>query len=397
VPTNQFRSAGAATQVMTVIRSESGFLSNFSTDVKQDLADDKYYINFFNPASNTAQQSILRLTNSSDSATYVKINAIDDLGQAAPEGEVGFYLQAHSGIMLTAQDLENGNNNKFSGQIGDGYGKWHLTISSSGELNVMNLIRTSDGMLTNLSNNVVLNKLETNWIDFFNPGSNTKQLSLLRFVNDSAQDVDIEIKAFDDSGEEAPGGSLILTSKANQAVNLRSYELENGASAKGLQGSLGTGKGKWHLQVTALNDGVRMMKFMRSTGGFLTNLSGSMLATTTPVEVGFFNPASNPNQLSLLRLVNRTNTSTTITISGIDDYGVQSSGNITLTLAANAAATLQSNDLEKGNTAKGLLNKLGDGYGKWRLQISSTNSVSVMSIIRTSDGMLSNLTSSINN
>ena len=54
--------------------------------------------------------------------------------------------------MLTAQDIENGNASKgLSGALGDGAGKWHLTVESTVDVAVMSLLDTPNGFITNLS------------------------------------------------------------------------------------------------------------------------------------------------------------------------------------------------------------------------------------------------------
>ncbi len=77
---------------------------------------------------------------------------MDDNGNAAPGGSVSFEIGANRGLVLTAQDIENGNASKgLSGALGDVAGKWHLTIDSTFDLAVMSLLDTPNGFITNLS------------------------------------------------------------------------------------------------------------------------------------------------------------------------------------------------------------------------------------------------------
>ena len=65
---------------------------------------------------------------------------------------MSFQIGANRGLVLTAQDIENGNASKgLSGPLGDGAGKWHLTLESTVEIAVMSLLDTPNGFITNLS------------------------------------------------------------------------------------------------------------------------------------------------------------------------------------------------------------------------------------------------------
>ena len=48
-------------------------------------------------------------------------------------------------------------------------------------------------------------------------------------------------------------------------------------------------------------------------------------------------------------------------------------------------------DLENGNSALGLSGSLGDGTGKWRLQINSDIELEVQSLLDTPNGFITNL------
>ena len=52
--------------------------------------------------------------------------------------------------MLTAQELEEGGGG-IRGRFGDGAGKWRLTVSADQPLQVMSLMQSATGHLTNLS------------------------------------------------------------------------------------------------------------------------------------------------------------------------------------------------------------------------------------------------------
>ena len=107
-------------------------------------------------------------------------------------------------------------------------------------------------------------------------------------------------------------------------------------------------------------------------------------------EVAFFNPASNTRQASALRVVNRSETQAAVTITGTDDAGEPGEEAVTLTLPAGAARTLSAPALESGE-GEGLDGMLGDGTGKWRLGVASDQPLGVMSLMRSLQGHLTNL------
>ena len=104
-----------------------------------------------------------------------------------------------------------------------------------------------------------------------------------------------------------------------------------------------------------------------------------------------FNPASNTNQRSSLRLVNDSDSQGSVTITGIDDGGNAGDSAVTFNIMANSAMTITSVDLESGNADLGLVGALGDGQGKWRLAIESDVDLQVQSLLETPSGFLTNL------
>ena len=108
-----------------------------------------HYVAFFNPGSNRTKQSWLRLINPGDDTTEVTITGLDDAGEAAPGGEVRLTLPAGEARTLTAQTLEAGGEG-LGGRLGDGTGKWQLTVTADRAIEAMSLLMSS-AHLTNLS------------------------------------------------------------------------------------------------------------------------------------------------------------------------------------------------------------------------------------------------------
>ena len=104
-----------------------------------------------------------------------------------------------------------------------------------------------------------------------------------------------------------------------------------------------------------------------------------------------FNPGSNPNQVSRLRLINPGAESAAITIAGIDDNGDSPGGQVYIVLPAHSAQTISAAQLEAGGS--GFDGALGDGTGKWRLNLASERPVAVLSLLQSPTGHLTNLSS----
>ena len=112
---------------------------------------------FFNPGSNLAQVSRLRLINPSDTAARVEIYGLDDAGERS--GDVGLTVPAGGARTVGAQELESGGDG-LSGALGDGAGKWHLFVSADRAIQLVNLVRNPTGHLANLSTSIDPHRFE---------------------------------------------------------------------------------------------------------------------------------------------------------------------------------------------------------------------------------------------
>jgi hypothetical protein len=118
-----------------------------------------------------------------------------------------------------------------------------------------------------------------------NPGDNPNQVSILRVVNPNNQPVSIHINGFDDAGVRSPQqGFISLSLGPNQAIQLFSNEIESGAPAKGLVGSLGSGAGKWRLILSASLP-VKVLNLLFDPNGFISELPSEGIELT---QAGFF-------------------------------------------------------------------------------------------------------------
>ena len=90
----------------------------------------------------------------------------------------------------------------------------------------------------------------------------------------------------------------------------------------------------------------------------------------------------------VVRVLNRTDMDGMVLVEAMDEAG-QTAGPVTLTLAAGAAASFDSADLENGNAEMGLAEGIGPPTrGSWRLLLWSALDIEVLAYLRTPDGFL---------
>lgn len=337
-------------------------------------------------ASHPTQQGFVRLVNRADVDGEVSIEAFDDSGAAL--GPVALVIGASESIHVNSNDLQDGNPEKGlpSGLGALGERTWRLSLRSDVELEVLSYIRTVDGFLTSMHDSVP-RRDDTHEVPTFNPGSNYRQVSVLRLINEGLLDAEVEIDGIDDAGQAA--GPVRLIVPAGEARMLSSAELEAGTAA-GVTGSLGDGHGKWRLNVSSDNR-IMVVSLLESPTGHLTNLSTlPPRRIDAPQRVSMFPVASHPTQQGFLRVINRTAEDGEVSISAFDESG-SSRGPITLAVGASETIHINSNDLEEGNSVKGLSDGLGTGEGSWRLSLGSGIEIDVLSYIRHFDGFLTSM------
>ena len=209
----------------------------------------------------------------------------------------------------------------------------------------------------------------------------------VRIVNRSAQAGAVTLTAIDDAGRNA--GTETLNLAANGAIHFRSRDLERGNVDKDLSG-VGPGTGHWRLVLTSSLD-IQPLAYVRTADGFVTRIDAveaEAEGSANRYVVHFFNPGRNRNQRSYLRLINPGSAGARITIDAHDDAGTPR-GPVSLDLSAGQARHLTVGELETGGD--GFDGRLGTGSGKWRLTVTATQPVQVMSLLQTPTGHLTNL------
>ena len=345
---------------------------------------------FPSAADAQGRQGFARIINHSESDGEVDINAYDDDGKHY--GPLTLAIDAGETVHFNSNDLEGGNAAKgLEGSTGPPVkGDWRLELSSTLELQVLSYIRTSDGFLTSMHDFVGRTEAGQHRVAIFNPGRNSNQASRLRLVNPGAEPTEVRIEGIDDKGG-SPGEAVVFTLKGGVSRTLSAKELESGT---GVSGGLGTGKGKWQLVVSA-DEPIEVLNTLSTPTGHLTNLStvpGYAESDDATHRIGLFPSAADAQgRQGFARIINHSESDGEVDIDAYDDDG-KHYGPLTLAIDAGETVHFNSDDLEEGNVGKGLDGATGPpDKGDWRLELSSTLELQVLSYIRTSDGFLTSM------
>ena len=242
----------------------------------------------------------------------------------------------------------------------------------------MRLFSLIAGML--LACSVLAQSTHKHALPFLTPASNIAQQGFVRIINRSSHAGAVRIHAIDDTGERF--GPVSLQVGAEQSTHFNSQDLETGNAAKGLSGGVGDGAGNWYLELETALD-IHALAYLRTPDGFLTEMYSVVPRSADGrYRVLFFNPASNQDLVSRLRIINPHPERNALTIRAIDDGGVREREPLRFAIPASAV---------KMHTSSHLESRFGDGKGKWQLDISATMPVWVMSLMTTRSGHISNL------
>ena len=377
-------------EVLGYIRTGDGFLTSMHDVAPATEAGHRVVT--FNPGSNVNQASRLRVVNPGTDTAEVSIEGTDDDGEPS-HGAVKFTLAAGASRTLSAKELESGEAEGLSGALGTGGGKWRLTVTAKQPIEVMSLLWSPTGHLTNLStvpDNTGSSEdgvTTTHSVALFPSASDPLgRQGFVRVVNRGDQAGEVHIDAWDDEGtHRAP---VTLAIGAGETKHFNSEDLETGNPDKGLDGSTGSGKGDWRLVLTSPLE-LEVLGYIRTEDGFLTGMHDVVPSAGAEHRVVTFNPGRNVGQVSRLRVINPGAETAEVRIEGTDDDGRSSDGMVEFTLAPEASRTLEASELESG--AEGFTGALGAGGGKWQLRVTAEQPIEVMSLLSSPTGHLTNL------
>ncbi len=134
---------------LVYVRTNDGFLTSMHDLVPG--ASTGHEVAIFNPGRNPNQISKLRLINPGTANVEVQINGVNDAGGAPENAPVTLTLPAGEVREFTSKQLEDGDAG-FAGSFG--YleaGRWRLMVSADGDIQIMSLLESPTGHLTNLS------------------------------------------------------------------------------------------------------------------------------------------------------------------------------------------------------------------------------------------------------
>ena len=244
----------------------------------------------------------------------------------------------------------------------------------------------------------------------------------VRLVSVSERSQIYDFVAVDDAGNSY---DLNVVLEPLESVHFNSDDLEYGNLAKGRL--LGTGAapeiGHWRLCMPRAFFGrVAASAYVRTRDGFLTAMNGMVPRRYTSAECRFlgddpirsndcrywniplFNPASNVNQASSLRLANNSGEPQRVAIVGYrEDGGRNREGGdplvVTGTIPARAAVVMSAQQLETGaglplEDASG---RIGPAEGKWDIEVWAGENAAlvVVNLMETSTGHLTNLSDAV--
>ena len=370
-------------EVLSYIRTADGFLTPMH-DVAPAVGNIRR-VAIFNPGSDRNQVSRLRLVNPGTETAEVVIRGWDDRGAPGAE-EVTLSLDVGAAREIPAAQLEAGARG-LDGRLGDGAGKWRLEVESEQPVVAMSLLESPTAHLTNLSTVPEERKDGMHPVPLFPAaGDGFGRQGFVRVINHSASAGEVRIHAYDETDWAYEPVTLAIGAK--EAVHFSSADLEQGSPQTGLSGRVGIGEGDWRLELTSDLE-IEVLAYIRTANGFLTAMHDVAPAVGNIHRVPMFNPGSNRNQKSLLRLVNPGEDAVAITVAGIDGDGAPGAGEVSLTVGAGASRTFTARHLEEGGD--GLVGALGDGRGKWQLTVTAGAPVVTMSLLRSPTGHLTNL------
>ena len=253
-----------------------------------------------------------------------------------------------------------------------------------------------DGASISLTFEVTVSEPEMVW--HLASTTNEAVHGFVRVINHSNVAGIVTVTATDDAGTTYAPMTMPLAARAVAYFN--ASDLESGNSELGLLNAAGdgtgSGMGAWRLMLSSATLNIEALSYARASDGFVTPMSATAPIDDNGVHaVALFNPASDTDQVSRLRLVNPSSSAETMTVTGVDDAGLSPGMPVTLMVPADTACEVDAAALETGT---GLAcgepqDGLGDGTGRWRLSVSTAedSSLAVMNLLANASGRLTNL------
>ena len=374
-------------EARSFVRTADGLLMPMHDVVASE--GNRHRVPIFHPGSQWDQESRLRLINSGQVPADVSIAGIDSHGLSPGTG-VSLTIPAGASLTYTAGELESGLGAGLSGSLGEGTGPWRLIVDSAQPVQVMNLVSSPTGHLSNLSTVPFNATPGVHGVPLLPASSNPLgQQGLVRVINRTDTAGEVYIKAFNDTQWDYD--PLVLSLAAGESVQFDANDLEQGNPGRGLAGGIGPGEGDWRLELSSELD-IEVLSYVRNWDGLLTAMHDVVPGENAHYRVASFNGQADSEQESRLRLINPGSTAAEVTISRADSPDAFAGGEVSVTIPAGASRTYTAMELATGEGA-GLAGSLGESAGRRQLVVESGHSLQVMSLLSGPAGRLTNLSS----
>ena len=379
-------------EALSYILHEDGFLTSMHDAVPRGNIFS--LVPILNPGSNRQQVSRLRVVNPDGFPANGGILLIpfDDRGRWSEVVTAGLpALPARASLSFSSADLEGlTSSNLLTRTLGDGTGKWRLLLAQVfppvRALEAISLMESSSGYLTNLSTSPLDGEVPL----MLAASDPSGRQGFVRVANYSFKAGTIRILATDDAG--VAHGPVELPIGSYETRHLNSRDLEQGNAAKGLSAGVGAGSGNWRLKLSSEQLDIAILgAYTRHADGFLTATHDVAPSAGGRHRVATFNPDLGPYPESQLRVANLGTETAQVAVSGLDDQGQAGAEVVRFSVPAGAARTLTAAQLEGRDEASEVTGALGDGDGMWRLLVESEQPLRVMSLMETSTGRLTNI------
>ena len=332
------------------------------------------------PAAGGSNEGFVRVVNRGNASGDVFIEAADDAGvRFGPER---LRLGARRAVYFDSGDLQDGHAAKgFAGIGPPTVGDWRLEVASALDIEVLSYARAEDGFVTPI-HDIAQEGGGSGRLPSFGVYDSMNGGSVLRVVNTEAERARWTTGGYDDRGSwRAMTNAFVMPGGGALTLTGEQLRDDHGLGEGGHQ--LRVGGFPWFAQNLYLNP-----------TGHLTNLSTMPTNSAEPLADGASRhrvpllPSADSPHEGLVRVINRAAKAGEATIEATDDEGNRF-GPANLTLGPRQAVLFSSTDLEYGNDAKGLAGTIGPGEGDWRLSLTSTLDLQVLSYARSEDGFVS--------
>ena len=371
----------SALEVSSYVRTSDGLLVSMHDTVSR--YGDQYHVPTFFPRDDAARLSSLRLINISDRSVDVRIEGFGEHG--------GFHGQATVPIAAGASTAISLNELEVPNEVVDGVWKTnsaqrHLRLTADAEIQVMNLVTSSSGHITNLSKVTELHESEN--ITQMLPSSLTEyngRKSFIRIVNRSENAGTISIVVRDGSLREYP--PIQLTMNGMGTLQFGASDLENGNPSIGISHGTGLDLDDFHLSISSsLN--LAVSSYEQSDDGFVV-LRDEFKAEEIPLsgtEIFGWSPGTGLDNMLTVRNPHLQPVKLEVVLS----HSVTGTQGIQIELGSRQSSILTHRELNAPNLrATRTFNESGQSTN--RVTIKSDQEIRLQSIVVGSDGRVSYL------